>query len=188
MSGGQPAPAGVAAIPSQVPLPNEGERSTSPELTDWTTDLAEGQQWLLDPCRPTDYPTDARRTEFRTVSRSGPELFQARQLAVYADAARAEETVTGFRRALAACATGGTAAQGGAWQWTTADVELGDDGLVAASTRGGPGYAPEGERIAITRVGSAVFLAFDQGEYGAAELDGGVDQVQDVAREFVATW
>jgi hypothetical protein len=36
----------------------KGGRSTVAEFTDWTTDLTLDRAWLLDPCRPTGYPTD----------------------------------------------------------------------------------------------------------------------------------
>ena len=173
-------------MPVGVLLPNENEPSTSPDFTDWTTDTTAGQQWLLDPCRPTAYPTDPQRSSFRTVDRTGPEARDARQLAEYPTPEVAGEVVAGFRRALAACATGGQAAQGNGWQWVTADVPgLGDDGLVAASTVGGPGFSPTGDRIAVTRVGSAVFLAYASGEYSTAALDGGAGSVQQVAETFV---
>jgi hypothetical protein len=68
----------------------------------------------------------------------------------------------------------------------TADApDLGDDGFLAASTFAGPQYASHGARIAVTRVGSAVFLAFAGGEYYTAELDGGAQAVREVAQRFV---
>jgi hypothetical protein len=187
---GQPAaaadPLPPAGIPPGLLLPGEGERSTSPDFTDWTTDNALGQAWLLDPCRPTAYPTDGARTAFRTVSRTGPEAADARQLAVYPTPQTAADTVAGFRRALAACATGGNAAEGARWQWVTAEVPgLGDEGLVAASTVGGPGFSPSGARIAVTRSGSTVFLAYLGGESSTAELDGGTELAQQVARTYL---
>lgn len=180
----QMAPSG--AIPAGLRLPNEGEKSDSPEFTDWITDNATGQPWLLDPCRPTEYPTDRQRLAFRSVSRTGPEAHDARQLAVYPSPEVAAEVLAGFRRALAACATG-TSPQGLTWQFVTRDApDLGDDGLLAASVIGvGPGASPSGDRIAVTRVGAAVFLAYGGGEFQTAELDGGVDAARDVAEEFL---
>lgn len=177
-----------AAIPAEVKLPNEGERSTAAEFTDWTTDNATGQPWLLDPCRPTAYPTDAQRVGFRTVSRSGPEAFEARQLAVYPSPAIAAEAVAGFRRALTACRTGGSAADGGAWQWVTEDLTgVGDEGFLAATTIGGPGFAATGQRIAVTRAGAQVFLAAGEGEFYTAEIDEAARAAQQVAETFLTT-
>jgi hypothetical protein len=168
-------------------LPNENEGSTSAEVTKWTTDNTIGQQWLLDPCRPTAYPTDSKRTAFRTVSRTGPELRQARQAATFPTADTAAEVLAGFRRALTACKTGGNAAEGNAWKWVTEDIDVGDDGFVAASNIGGPNYSLSGNRIAVTRTGSLVFLAYDEGEYGTAEIDEGARLTQRVAERFAAS-
>lgn len=177
---------GSAGIPPGLLLPNEGEPGDA-EVTAWKTDDTADEPWLLDPCRPTDYPTDDNRTGFRTVSRTGPELFQARQLAVYDSESTAIEAMAGFTRALTACKTGGDAAQGGAWQWATREIAVGDEGVLAASTTGGPNAAPYGNRIAVTRVGAMVFLAYDEGEYQSAEFDGGAEQTQLVAEEFVGS-
>jgi hypothetical protein len=174
-------------VPAGILLPNENEGSTSSEVTRWTTDKTIGQAWLLDPCRPTAYPTDSKRTSFRTVSRTGPEMRQARQLAAFPTTDTAVEAVAGFRRALTACRTGGNAAQGNAWKWVTEDIKVGDEGFVAASTIGGPNYALSGNRIAVTRKGSLVFLAYDEGEYGTAEIDEGARLTQRVAEKFVAS-
>jgi uncharacterized membrane protein YeiB len=176
-----------AANPEDVLLPDEGRRSSAPEFTDWATDRRLDRSWLLDPCRPTAHPTDARRTGFRTVTRRGPEVEEGRQLAVYPAPEVAAEAVAGFRRALVACRTGGRAAEGNRWEWVTADAPDLGDGFVAASTIGGPGYSPTGDRIAVTRRGSAVFLAFNRGEYATARLDGGTRAVRDVARAFLAS-
>jgi hypothetical protein len=173
--------------PADILLPNENEGSTSAEVTSWTTDKTIGQLWLLDPCRPTAYPTDSKRTSFRTVSRTGPEMRQARQLAAFPTTDTAVEAVAGFRRALTACKTGGKAAQGTTWKWATEDIEVGDEGFVAASTIGGPEYALSGNRIAVTRKGSLVFLAYDEGEYGTAEIDEGARLTQRVAEQFAAS-
>uniref|UniRef100_UPI001BDC1828 hypothetical protein n=1 Tax=Pseudonocardia lacus TaxID=2835865 RepID=UPI001BDC1828 len=175
----------VGGIVPDVPLPDEGERSSSPETTDWATVTGIARTWLLDPCSPTEYPTDARRTGFKTVSRTGPEFHEARQLATYPSVDDAAEVMAGFRRALAACSTGGTE-QGGRWEWVTREEPtLGDEGLLAASTVGGPGFAPAGDRVAVTRVGASVFLAFSNGESGVAEIDGAAELVREVAREFL---
>jgi hypothetical protein len=172
-------------LPAGLLLPDEGQPSGSPDFTDWETDTSPGQTWLLDPCVPTTYPTDAQRTSFRTVSQTGPEAHSARQLAVYPSEEVATEVLAGFRRALTACSTGTTAA-GDRWTWVSADApDLGDDGLVAASTIGSPPSSPVGDRIAVTRVGSAVFLAYEGGEFSTAELDGGVDHAQEVAQRFL---
>lgn len=174
-------------IPPGLLLPNEGEGSEGPDVTPWTTDNALNTPWLLDPCRPTDYPTDDDRTGFRTVSRTGPEMAQARQLAVFASEEVAREAFAGFTRVLDACRTGGDPAQGDAWQWVVEPVEVGDEGFVAASTVGGETAAPYGNRIAVTRVGAMVFLAFDEGEYGTAAIDDGARKTQEVAETFVAS-
>jgi hypothetical protein len=171
-------------IPPDLLLPNENEGSDDADVTAWTTDNAVDKAWLLDACRPTDYPTDDDRTGFRTVSRTGPELFQARQLAVFATEEVAAEAFAGFNRALTACRTGGDAAQGTAWQWNVEPVDVGDEGFVAASKTGD---APYGNRVAVTRVGAMVFLAFDEGEYGTAEIDDGARMTQQVAEKFVAS-
>jgi hypothetical protein len=178
--------AGGGELPPDLLLPNEGERSAVSEFSDWTTNNAPGQAWLLDPCRPTAYPTDAQRVGFRTVSRTGPEAADARQLAQYPTPEIAAEVMAGFRRALAACSTGGQPADGTGWQWVTAEApDLGDEGLLAASTVGGPGFSPTGDRVAVTRVGSAVFLAFGSGEYSTAALDGGAADARAVAQTFI---
>jgi len=189
---GPAAPVGAAVVtsaPAGVPetllLPDEGRRSTVAEFTDWITDPALDRAWLLDPCLPTAYPTDGQRVRFRTVSREGPEAFDARQLGVYPTAEVAAEVLAGFRRVLDACRTGQQ--EGGArWTWVTADApDLGDDGFLAASTFVAPEYASHGARIAVTRVGSAVFLAHAGGEYYTAEIDDGAQAVRDVAQRFL---
>src|SRR5262245_36303271 len=79
-------------IPAGLLLPDEGrpgdcEPGDVPGATcfgAWMTDVSPGKAWLLDPCRPTAYPTDAARSSFRTVSQTGgAEALSARQLAVY---------------------------------------------------------------------------------------------------------
>ncbi len=105
---------------------------------------------------------------------------------MYPDPAVAAQAVAGFRRVLAACRTGGRAAEGNRWRWVSAEVPgLGDEGFVAASTRGGPGFSAAGDRIAVTRTGSAVFLACASGEFTTAEIDDGARAVQQVARAFL---
>jgi hypothetical protein len=180
-----PAPSAEPAIPETLLLPDEGRRSTVAEFTDWITDPALERAWLLDPCLPTTYPTDGQRVRFRTVSREGPEAFDARQLGVYPTPEVAAEVLAGFRRVLAACRTGQL--EGGArWTWVTADApNLGDDGFLAASTFVAPEYASHGARIAVTRAGSAVFLAHAGGEYYTAEIDDGAQAVREVAQRFL---
>jgi hypothetical protein len=180
-----PPPSSAPAVPDTLLLPDEGGRSTVAEFTDWTTDRTLDRAWLLDPCRPTAYPTDRQRTRFRTVSREGPEAQDARQLGEYPTPDAAAEVLAGFRRALDACRTG-RAGHGATWTWVTADApDLGDDGFLAASAFVGPQYASHGDRIAVTRAGSVVFLAFAGGEYYTAELDGGAQAVREVAQRFV---
>jgi type IV secretory pathway VirB10-like protein len=170
-------------VPGGVLLPDENRRAESPEFTDWTTDNRRDQAWLLDPCQPTAYPTDAQRVGFRTVSRTGPEAHDARQLATYPSDAVAAEAVAGFRRALAACATG-TTATGLRWTWVAQDAPgLGDGGLLAASVFGDE--SPTGDRIALARAGSAVFLAYLGGEYRSAELDQGARDAEAVVQRFL---
>ncbi len=78
------------------------------------------------------------------------------------------------------------ASDGSRWEWVTRDEPgLGDGGLLAASTVGGPGFSPAGDRVAVTRVGSTVFLAFSSGESGAAEIDGAAEEVRRVAQQFL---
>jgi hypothetical protein len=180
-----PPPSSAPAVPDTLLLPDEGGRSRVAEFTDWTTDRTLDRAWLLDPCRPTAYPTDRQRTRFRTVSREGPEAQDARQLGEYPTPDAAAEVLAGFRRALDACRTG-RAGHGATWTWVTADApDLGDDGFLAASAFVGPQYASHGDRIAVTRAGSAVFLAFAGGEYYTAELDGGAQAVREVAQRFL---
>jgi hypothetical protein len=172
-------------VPPDLALPDEGGRSTSPEFTDWTTDTDPARPWLLDPCSPTDYPTDRQRTSFRTVEQTGPEAHSARQLAIYPSPEVAAEVMAGFRRVLDACRTG-TTPLGSRWQWVSRDeASLGDDGLLAASTEGGPEFAPAGDRVAVTRVGAAVFLAYGSGEFSTAEFDGAAKQAQLVVLQFL---
>jgi hypothetical protein len=180
-----PVPTSAPAVPDTLLLPDEGGRSTVAEFTDWVTDPALDRAWLLDPCLPTAYPTDRQRVRFRTVSREGPEAFDARQLGVYPTAEVAAEVLAGFRRVLAACRTGQQ--DGGArWTWVTSDVPgLGDDGFLAASSFVAPEYASHGARVAMTRVGSAVFLAHAGGEYYTAEIDDGARAVREVAQRFL---
>jgi hypothetical protein len=170
-------------VPRGVLLPDENGHSDSPDFTDWTTDNRTDQAWLLDPCQPTAYPTDAQRVSFRTVGRTGPEAHDARQLAVYPSGAVAGDVLAGFRRALDACSTG-TTATGLHWKWVSQDAPtLGDGGLLAASVYGDE--SPTGDRIAVARVGSAVFLAYLGGEYGTADLDQGVRDAQAVVQRFI---
>ncbi|TQM13680.1 hypothetical protein [Pseudonocardia kunmingensis] len=174
-----------ASVPESLLLPDEGGRSDTAEFTDWITDENPDRAWLLDPCRPTAYPTDAQRARFRTVFREGPEAYDARQLGVYPSAEAATEVVAGFRRALEACRTG-TTPGGSDWTWATRDEpDLGEDGFLAAVWFGGQQFAPYGHRIAVTRVGDAVFLAYTYGEYSSAEFDGGAEMVQQVAQRFL---
>jgi hypothetical protein len=171
--------------PPDAQLPDEGGRSTSPEFTDWITETDTRHAWLLDPCSPTAYPTDQQRTGFKMVSQSGPEALDARQLAVYPSPEVAAEVMAGFRRALTACSSG-TTKLGSRWQWVTQEAPgLGDDGFLAASTEGGPGISPAGDRIAVARTGSAVFLAYGGGEFATAEIDDASTAVRDVVREFL---
>jgi hypothetical protein len=180
-----PAPTSSPTVPDMPLLPDEGRRSTVVEFTDWITDPALDRAWLLDPCLPTAYPTDGQRVGFRTVSREGPEAFDARQLGVYPTADVAAEVLAGFRRVLAACRTGQL--QGGArWTWVTAEApDLGDEGFLAASTFVAPEYASNGARIAVTRAGNSVFLAHATGEYYTAEIDDGAQAVREVAQRFL---
>jgi hypothetical protein len=172
-------------VPDTLLLPDEGGRSRVAEFTDWITDRSLDREWLLDPCLPTAYPTDRQRVRFRTVSREGPEAFDARQLGVYPTAEVAAEVLAGFRRVLAACSTGQQ--EGGArWTWVTEDVPgLGDDGFLAASAFVAPEYASHGARVAVTRVGNAVFLAHAGGEYYTVEIDDGAQAVREVAQRFL---
>jgi hypothetical protein len=180
-----PSQSSAPAVPDTLLLPDEGGRSTVAEFTDWTTDRTLDRAWLLDPCLPTAYPTDRQRTRFRTVSREGPEAQDARQLGEYPTPDAAAEVLAGFRRALDACSTG-RADHGATWTWVTADApDLGDDGFLAASTFVGPQYSSHGARIAVTRAGSAVFLAYAGSEYSTAELDGGAQAVREVAQRFL---
>jgi hypothetical protein len=173
------------SVPRSLLLPDEGGRSDTAEFTDWTTDETPDRAWLLDPCQPTAYPTDAQRTRFKTVFREGPEAYDARQLGVYPSAAVAGEVVAGFRRALEACRTG-TKPSGTRWTWAVRDdPDLGEDGFLAAVWFGGEQFAPYGHRIAVTRAGDAVFLAYTYGEYSSAEFDGGAEMVRAVARRFL---
>jgi hypothetical protein len=180
-----PVSTSAPAVPEMPPLPDEGRRSTVAEFTDWITDPTLDRAWLLDPCLPTTYPTDGQRVMFRTVSREGPEAFDARQVGVYPTAEVAAEVLAGFRRVLAACRTGQQ--EGGArWTWGTAGASgLGDDGFLAASAFVAPEYASHGARIAVTRAGSAVFLAHAGGEYYTAEIDDGAQAVREVAQRFL---
>jgi hypothetical protein len=180
-----PVPTSTRTVPDMPLLPDEGRRSTVVEFTDWITDPALDRAWLLDPCLPTAYPTDGRRVGFRTVSREGPEAFDARQLGVYPTDAVAAEVLAGFRRVLAACRTGQL--PGGArWTWVTAEApDLGDEGFLAASTFVAPEYASNGARIAVTRAGNSVFLAHATGEYYTAEIDDGAQAVREVAERFL---
>jgi hypothetical protein len=174
-----------ASVPESLLLPDEGTSSDTAEFTDWTTDENPDRAWLLDPCQPTAYPTDVQRARFKTVFREGPEAYDARQLGVYPSAEVASEVVAGFRRALEACRTG-TKPGGSDWTWATRDEpDLGEDGFLAAVWFGGQEFAPYGQRIAVTRVGEAVFLAYTYGEYSSAEFDGGAEMVQQVAQRFL---
>jgi hypothetical protein len=87
---------------------------------------------------------------------------------------------------LTACRTGGDAKQGEAWQWNSEPIDAGDEGFVAASSISGELAAPFGHRVAATRVGTMVFLAYDEGEYGTATIDDGAREVQRVAEEFAS--
>ncbi len=178
-----PAPSGDG-VPESLLLPDEGGRSTTAEFTDWTTDNTLDRAWLLDPCQPTAYPTDRQRTGFRTVEREGPEAHDARQLGVYPTAEVAAEVFAGFRRALEACRTGQV--RDTPWTWVSRDVpDLGDEGLLAASTFGAGQQAAYGDRIAVTRSGNQVFMAYAFGEYYTAEIDGGAESAQEVAQRFL---
>jgi hypothetical protein len=165
-------------IPPHFKLPNEGEPA-------WRTDNARGTEWLLDPCLPTDYPTDRRRTDFRTVSTEGPEYRHARQLGVYADAATAREVVAGFRRVLDACRTGDR--DGNIWRWETEELSgVGEEGVLTGGYYGPRGVAGAVFYVAVTRVGNWVFLAYSSGEGLERSISDPAirSEVADVARAF----
>ncbi len=46
-------------------------------------------------------------------------------------------------------------------------------------------FAALGDRVAVTRVGPTVFLAFSSGESSAAEIDGAAEEVRRVAQQFL---
>lgn len=130
--------------------------------------------WVLDPCNPTAYPTDAQRVAMRTVSRTGPEYFDARQLAVYADEAAATEALRGFRRVLSGCAT----SSGGMFTstWRSQPLTAGDEGLLVWLRMDGPG----GSDVVIVRDGRSVVMATASGDFSPdarPDTDGRLQQV-----------
>ena len=117
------------------------------------------------------------------MSRTGPELFQARQLAIYPTPAVAAEAMAGFRRVLTACQTNRRDEYGGQLRWATDfAIPVGDEGIMTASS---VVAMPGGDRITVTRVGSMVFLAYDTGHYLTAELDKSAFATRRVAEQFV---
>lgn len=93
---------------------------------------------LFDPCQPTDYPTDAQRTEVRIrdlrveePSGAAPETARVRQnIARYTDPDVAAEAIDGFLRVATECSRGGPQ---GATQ-STEVVAAGDDRLLLQTT------------------------------------------------------
>lgn len=114
--------------------------------------------WNLNPCDPTDYPTDRERIAMRSLEEVGQESFGGRQIAVYPDEATAAEVMAGFRRVLAACSH-----VHGVWSWR--HLHLGDEALVDWEANFQDGHqVPVGGYDVIVRDGRSVYMASDGGE------------------------
>lgn len=170
-------PAEVTRLPDDFAFPDESgqwqERLHGSEFSVARThDMA--TEWVLDPCNPTAYPTDALRTDFYEATLKGPEYTEVRQVAVYPSAADAHEVMAGFRRVLAACAESNYA-EGFQARYQTAELRLGDDALATMTTlyqdfsgRKEPprwGQVLGGSYGGVVRVGNAVHVAANYAEW-----------------------
>jgi len=154
-----PQPTWVSTIPDDFPLgtqmlPGAGDYS-EPKRSDQLR-----TPWQLDPCTPTAYPTDADRTDFRTVEQTGPEYADIRQLGLYPDEAVAAEVLAGFRRVLAACAEEPMDTDPAyESRWETRGQDDGEEGLLAVgSYYREDSQVPGGAYVAVVRVGNAVLM------------------------------
>lgn len=143
-------------------------------------------EWALDPCQPTDYPTDAKRTDFAGVTRTSVEYAESHQLATYPDAATAREVVDGFLRVLDACTERTDEESGWTRFW---NVEERGDGFVATANSESPeGVVPlGGEAVAVERRGNAVALVRVTSEFLLERGDVPPDIVDPLAAEVGRT-
>ncbi len=170
-----PGPSGVPSpgMPSPTARPTRGTgrnllagfhfreestwRPTGESTVDRSDDL--GTEWALNPCRPTAYPTDAQRLAMASLRKDSPEQIEARQLAVYRDAATAGQVMSSFRSALAACASS-TGPYGETNKFVTTPLQVGDEGLVIVQSFNYSGTpVPGGTYVVVVRDGRSVYLA-----------------------------
>ena len=161
----------VTEIPAGFQLPHEGEPSDDPDITDWITTEPLATPWelpLLCNQEPGELmPTDAARTDFRQVKRTGPELGDTYQLAVYPSAAEAVAVMGEVRDAVRACPGGENPfLPAGTVRTDMAETGMGGESLSVVSSvwtaDGQPAIG--GGRAAMTRVGNAIFLTATSGE------------------------
>ena len=161
----------VTEIPAGFRLPHEGEPSDDPDITDWITTETLATPWelpLLCNQEPGELmPTDAARTDFRQVKRTGPELGDTYQLAVYPSAAEAVAVMGEVRDAVRACPGGENPfLPAGTVRTEMAETGMGGESLSVVSSvwtaDGQPAIG--GGRAAMTRVGNAIFLTTTSGE------------------------
>ena len=121
--------------------------------------------WALDPCNPTAYPSDQRRTAMRSLQRSGPEFAESLQLALYADASTAASVLAEFTSALNRCRD--TSPDGGTthWIWTSEDLDMSDGGVIAILRYEVDGLQALGSQyVAAYRTGNAIVMRSSSGE------------------------
>lgn len=200
-AGPTPASGWVTTIPADVRLPFQGVKSTDSDATDWTS-LRGVTGWLLTPCEATTaYPSDADRTDLRSIGYNGVEYAASEQLALYADDDGAIAAMTQLRRAVSECAAERTtdATHGSYtdsyWNYVDAADLTSAGGLQANESfvswnwnrtydlQGNPQYGLGGGFFVVTRVGNAVFLTVSDGETDYAEAS----QVQTSRRQYSPT-
>jgi hypothetical protein len=161
-------PAAVTAIPASFRFAEEEARA------EWREPRDENQiersndrlePWALDPCNPTAYPSDQRRTAMRSLQRSGPEFAEALQLALYADASTAASVLGEFTSALDHCRD--TSPDGGTthWIWISEDLDMSDGGVIAILRYEVDGLQALGSQyVAAYRTGNAIVMRSSSGE------------------------
>lgn len=166
-----PSPTPSTPSPAGSPSPTSGNPLAGfrfPEQKSWvdrprTTVTLTGDRrkaWWLSPCIPTTaYPTDTQRVAMISLERSGDDVGEGRQVAVYPDTATAIEVMAGFRRALLACARVNFAS-GGSREFVSTPVQVGDEGLLVAkiSSLNGRPFLNGGAYI-VVRDGRSVYEA-----------------------------
>lgn len=172
-------------IPPGFTLPHEGEQSDDVDVTDWETVEGLSTAWDMKVCDVSLYAGDESRTDFRKVSRSGPEFYDSHSLAVYGDAEVAVGVMAAMRTAIAGCIDQPVGESFLSWDLRAVDV--GGEAFVAVSTvrdaAGNPQFG--GSHFAAVRLGTAVYLINAAGESFPSVDDGVSDALVQSLEDFV---